>query len=195
LIYSLKSYDKNKPYFNLDDNDILTINKPTTLTDNITVVGTIYNNNLSNQLTNIINSINSKGAKISLGGSLSWTLGQPQPNLVYTVIENGTSYPINETDDIRWTQTNGNINLFISDTYKNNLQNTLDTTYAKIVDVANLTQASQIFLKITDLAGTYLSIINAQNTYQTLSNMANYPTLGTTLLHNYNTQTTTAAVY
>jgi hypothetical protein len=40
----------------------------------------------------------------------------------------------------------------------------------------------------TPLSGTYLSIIDAGNTYQAINNMTNYPTLGTTLLNNYNTK-------
>jgi hypothetical protein len=39
-----------------------------------------------------------------------------------------------------------------------------------------------------------VSIIDAGNTYQAINNMINYPTLGTTLLNNYNTQTTTASI-
>ena len=40
-----QSYNSNKPYFNLDDNDVLRINRESTVIGNVTVVGNIYNTN------------------------------------------------------------------------------------------------------------------------------------------------------
>jgi hypothetical protein len=44
------------------------------------------------------------------------------------------------------------------------------------------------------LSNTYLSIINAQTTYQPINNMSNYITIGTTILNNYNAITTTNSI-
>ena len=97
-----QSFDSNKPYLNLENNDILTFNRPSTFTDNITVVGNIYNETLSSQLINLKSSIDNKGAQITLGGTYNFVFGQPEPRLVYSVLEDGTSYPIIDTSDIAW---------------------------------------------------------------------------------------------
>lgn len=70
-----QSINYNKPYFNLDGNDILNINKSSTLTNNITVVGSIYNTNLTNQISDIVGSLENKSNRITLGGTFNFVLG------------------------------------------------------------------------------------------------------------------------
>jgi hypothetical protein len=138
-----QSFTDNIPYLNLENDDLLTFNRPSTFTDNITIVGNIYNTTLSSRLTSITESLSNKSNKITLGGTFNFVFGQPEPRLVYSVLEDGTSYPIIDTADIVWSKIDNNINLNISDTFKNNL----DNTYAKISEVADITQAIEIFLK------------------------------------------------
>jgi hypothetical protein len=55
-----QSYNNNKPYFDLDTEDILNINKHTKIKNNITVEGIIYNSTLYNAVADIHTSIATK---------------------------------------------------------------------------------------------------------------------------------------
>ena len=159
----------------------LSINADTTIYSNLSVNGIINNTDLDNRINSKSNTIVQAPATI--------TLGQPA-DFTYFVDANSNSYPLFSTNDIVWSKNDNNINLHISDGFKSSLSD----TYARIVDVANITQASNIFLKITDASnlyqasGNYITTLTSlSEIYQTITGMSSYVTSGT-LINNYATQ-------
>ena len=58
-----QSFTDNIPYLNLENDELLTFNRLSTFTNNITVVGNIYNTTLSSRLTSITESLGIKVIK------------------------------------------------------------------------------------------------------------------------------------
>ena len=72
-----------------------------------------------------------------------------------------------------------------------------------LTNASSFQSAGDYLTTFTPLSGTYLSILDASSTYQSIANMSSYVTsgsltdditIGTTLLSNYNTTTTTNSI-